>query len=481
MQPLIFVFNVSTDMQTEFSPDSQLRLIKDYAKTYDYLIPEEFIYMEIGVSGKSADKRPAFQKMISAAKSSQFETILIYHTNRFARNHEESIVYKSMLKRDCNIDVVSITQPPVDRKTDMLTNAIYSVMDEWYSIDLAANVKRGMTEKAMRGGYQCSPPFGYRIPGYNQAPVIIEEEAKVVRIIFDMYLKGQTNLWDIGKSLNEMGYRTRRGNAWSRRSIEYIIINPAYKGMVVWNKCNNNKSLNASSEWIIAQGSHEPIISPENFDKVQEIYCKTKSPRKTKPPGTYKHWLSGSIKCGSCGRGMTYSYGRYANFGCNGYKKGICPTSDSISQKKAEETVINIILKVSNEIYPVNLDQIVINQEDKSIEIENLKEQLSRIDKKLERYKDAYSAGYDSLEEYGENKKKAAWEQEKIKEKISGLEVIEPDESVRNSIINNTKNIYDKILDESVNTEEKISVLRSLINKIIYNKKYETYDVYFNS
>ncbi|MCL1873046.1 MAG: recombinase family protein [Clostridiales bacterium] len=472
---------VSTDMQTEFSPDSQLRLIRDYAKSHTLIVPEEFIFMELGVSGKSADKRPEFQKMIATAKGKQFDVILIYHTNRFARNHEESIVYKSMLKRDCDIDVISITQPPIDRKTDMLTNAIYSVMDEWYSIDLAANVKRGMTEKAMRGGYQCSPPYGYKIPGYKQPPIIVEDEAKVVRIIFDMYLNGQTSLWNLGKSITEMGYRTRRGNPWQRRAIEYIITNPAYKGMTVWNKRNNNAQFNSPEDWIVTQGTHEPIISPEDFDKVQEIYYANKAPRRSKPVGTYKHWLSGVLKCVDCGSSMSYSNNKYSSFSCNKYKKGICPTSNSLSQKKAERAVFNIIDKVIQKVYPIPLSQVRVPVHDNAAEIEKLKSRITNIDKKLDRVRDAYSAGYDTLEEYGANKKALLEEKESVEQKIAALEIVELDESVIESIIQRASDVYEKLYDDGLSIEEKSVLLRSLISEIIYDKANTTYQVFFNA
>ncbi len=140
---------VSTDMQTEYSPDSQLRMIHDYAKKNDLVVFEEFIFADEGISGRQAKKRPQFQKMLHAAKQKKFEVILIYNTSRFARNHEESVVYRAMLKRE-GIEVISITQPNIDEKTDLLMNALYAGMDERYSLDLSENVKRGMMEKAMR-------------------------------------------------------------------------------------------------------------------------------------------------------------------------------------------------------------------------------------------------------------------------------------------------------------------------------------------
>lgn len=88
---------VSTDKQEELSPDSQKRLLLEYAKNHGMVVSEKHIYVENGISGRKADKRPKFQQMIAAAKSDvhPFDVILLWKFSRFARNQEESIVYKS--------------------------------------------------------------------------------------------------------------------------------------------------------------------------------------------------------------------------------------------------------------------------------------------------------------------------------------------------------------------------------------------------
>lgn len=93
---------VSTDDQLEYSPDSQLKIIEDYAKKHGLLLPREFVFQEEdGVSGRKADKRLEFQRMIAAAKQDPrpFDVVLVWKFSRFARNQEESIVYKSLLRR----------------------------------------------------------------------------------------------------------------------------------------------------------------------------------------------------------------------------------------------------------------------------------------------------------------------------------------------------------------------------------------------
>ena len=100
------------------------------------------------------------------------------------RNQEESIVYKSLLRRQCGIDVLSVSEPRLDGPFGSLIERIIEWMDEYYSIRLSDEVKRGMTEKALRGGYQARPPLGYRIAERGKPPVIVPEEAKIVRLIF---------------------------------------------------------------------------------------------------------------------------------------------------------------------------------------------------------------------------------------------------------------------------------------------------------
>ena len=147
---------VSTDKQEELSPDSQEKLLRDYAKNNNMILLE--VFFEIGVSGRKADKRPEFQRMISLAKSDDHpvDTILVWKFSRFARNQEESIVYKSLLKKQHNVDVVSISEPLIEGPFGSLIERIIEWMDEYYSIRLSGEVLRGMKEKALKEGYQSS-------------------------------------------------------------------------------------------------------------------------------------------------------------------------------------------------------------------------------------------------------------------------------------------------------------------------------------
>ena len=155
---------VSTEDQTEYSPDSQLKIIRAYAKEHDMILPDEFIYADEGISGRKADKRPAFQQMIGTAKMKPkpFDVVLLWKFSRFARTRLESMTYKSVLKKN-GIDVVSISEPIGDEPTAIIMEAMIEAMDEYYSINLSGEVKRGLEEKFSRGGVTSSPPFGYKV------------------------------------------------------------------------------------------------------------------------------------------------------------------------------------------------------------------------------------------------------------------------------------------------------------------------------
>lgn len=473
---------VSTGKQEELSPDSQKRLILDHAKSNGIVIPDEYIFMENGISGRKADKRPQFQKMIALAKSGKFEVILLWKFSRFARNQEESIVYKSMLKK-VNVDVISVSEPLVDGPFGSLIERIIEWMDEFYSIRLSGDVTRGMTEKAMRGGYQCKPPLGYRVPYHNAPPVIVPEEAEIVRLIFDTYINTNMSIYQIAKKLNALGYKTSHNKNFQRRSLEYILDNPSYAGFVRWNRTENaSNTIKPEDEWIIREGQHEPIISKEVFEAAQERRKRDYTPRGNRPSETYKHWLSGVLKCSACGRTLALShnknrYGKiYASFQCNGYNKGTCLKSHNISVLKIEPIVLEAI-RQATETGTINYDVIQPERQSVNDEVSILRKQLERLEQKERRIKDAYIDGIDTKEEYKENKAKIDNERKEILEQLDSY-FQEDKKDIRSIMIDNVKDVYD-ILMSDADISEKSSSLKSVVDRIVFNKDESNIDVYY--
>lgn len=479
---------VSTHNQDELSPDAQKRLLLDYAKANDILISNEYIFIE-SISGRKAEKRVEFQRMISLAKTkpAPFQTILIWKFSRFARNQEESIVYKSLLRKQCNIDIISVSEPLVEGPFGSLIERIIEWMDEYYSIRLSGEVTRGMTEKALRGGYQARPPLGYKIVEHGKPPVIVSEEAKIVRMIFDKYVNEKKNTFDIARYLNSLGLKTSHNKEFEKRSIEYILMNPTYCGMIRWNRTNNETNeVKDKSEWIIAEGHHEAIISKELFDAAQERFNSIYKPRGARPSLTYKHWLSGLVKCPSCGRTMIAknvakkSDGTpYVYFVCYGYCKGKCLTSNSISSLKLEPIVLSGLKEVleTGDIIFTYKELAPIEELN---ERELLEEQLLQISLKEDRIKQAYRDGIDTLEEYKDNKRIIENERQEIAHRLEeySRKNTEPS-SDKETMLKNVESVYQFLLSDQNTSQQKSDMLRSIVDKIIYNRESDTLDIFF--
>ena len=450
---------VSTHDQEEISPDSQEKLLREYAKKNNIIILK--IFCELGVSGRKADKRPEFQEMIASAKSKEHpvDTILVWKYSRFARNQEESIVYKSLLKKQNNVDVISVSEPLVDGPFGSLIERIIEWMDEYYSIRLSGEVFRGMKENAMRGSYQARPPLGYRIQEHGKPPVIVPEEARIIKIIFEKYVNENSNFFDIARYLNSLGFKTSHNKPFERRSIEYILQNPTYCGMIRWNRTKNDTNeIKDRSEWIIADGEHEAIITKELFDKAQERYKHNYTPKGARPAATYKHWLSGLLKCPDCGRTLTActKYRRngdsYSYFSCFGYSKGKCPKPNGISSMVLEKDVLS------------NLQNVI---------------DTGNIDFELRHFEPV--EGIDTLDEYKDNKKLLLKERDDIERQLSELADGNSDntQDATAAILQKVSNVYAIVSSDQYTNARKNAALRQIIDKIVYDRQTNTLKVFY--
>ena len=469
---------VSTDKQEELSPDAQKRLIIDYCKKNGYTITNENIFFENGISGKKADKRPEFKRMIALAKSKEhpFDVILVWKFSRFARNQEESIVYKSMLKK-ANVDVVSVSEPVIDGPFGSLIERIIEWMDEYYSIRLSGEVIRGMTEKALRGGYNAQPPLGYRKNSDTGIPEIYEPEAVIVRNIFS-YISQGLSLIDTARSINNMGFHTRRGGMFEQRTIRYIIENPFYYGYVRWNRQNPSEhTIKDKSEWIIAPGAHPVLINKESWDFANEQLIKISRPYKERGTSGIKHWLSGIVKCSSCGSSLVSNSlwkGHSTSFQCSGYNKCKCKVSHYIKTERLEAGIYEGFLKVLSS-KNVTYEKVSEHSYEEKVDTAAL---LKNIEDKERRIKQAYRDGIDTLEEYKDNKAILQKEREKVMEIISRQQPAVQDED-NETMLRQIKNAYEIIKNEDLDKLTRANAIRSVVSKAVYDNEKDTLDIYF--
>lgn len=477
---------VSTDDQLELSPDAQKRLLLEYARKNNIFIKKEHIFMENGISGRKADKRPEFQKMIALAKSKEhpFDVILVWKFSRFARNQEESIVYKSLLKRN-NVDVVSISEPLPDGMIGSLVERIFEWMDEYYSINLSTEVKRGMTENALHGNYQGSMPLGYKHVGYKETPIVDEEQSLIVKRVFSMFINGST-FTQIARWLNENNCRTIRGGAFENRTVRYLLQNPFYIGKVRWNYYDrSNSCYHDSKDVIIADGRHEPIIDMDTWNQTQERLSKVIHERKPRDVSTCKHWLSGILICSSCGASLANSTikGKVSYFQCHKFTKGACKDSHYVNARDAEQSVITGLEAVleNRNIYHLN----IIKSSQPDDEIVLLNKAVSKLDGKLAKIKDAYIDGIDTLEEYKDNKQRILQERDQLTAKIQELSEASPaalSEADRiEKLLDNIRISLEILKNKNATYIEKGNAIRNIVEKIVYDKADNSYAFYYYS
>lgn len=472
---------VSTDKQEELSPDAQLRLLMDYAKTNHTDIPMEYIFQDNGISGRKANKRPAFQQMIALAKSKEhpIDTIIVWKFSRFARNQEESIVYKSLLKKN-NVDVVSVSEPLIDGPFGSLIERIIEWMDEYYSIRLSGEVMRGMTQNALRGHYQSDAPIGYRSPGNKKPP---EKDPKTVQIpimMKDLLLSG-SSLLQIARKLNEQGYRTKHGNLWDARGVRYVLENPFYAGISRWNHTDRGRQLKPADEVIYTKGNWEPLWDKATLEEIKKHLTMNMRKAKSRDVSTAKHWLSGLLICSSCGGTLAYSGTKNSRgFQCWKYTKGFCNESHYIGIRPIEKMVIEYLESILHSpaiVYTV----ISSASADADSKLADLEKQLQKVENKEKRIKAAYLNEIDSLEEYKANKAALLKERAAIEKNIKLLTISNTDmskEEMDKKMKQNISALLTVLQDDSADYVQKGNMMRNVVDHIVFDRGNTSLDMF---
>ena len=466
---------VSTDDQLDLSPDSQLDEIKKYAATNDIVLSPDYIFMEQeGRSGKKAENRPEFQRMISTAKvkPKPFDCILVWKFSRFARNQDESTFYKGMLRKKLGIDVISVSEPIMEGMYGRLIEMIIEWQDEFYSYNLGVEVKRGMTKKAELKGYQIVPCLGYAAVGNGKPFVIVEDEYKIVEDIFRMYALENLDRTAIARRLNAQGKKAKRGNPFEQRTITRILTNPFYNGTVSWNG-------------ISFQGSHETRQSVTGlYDICQERLKQEFRPVKRRSISTCRHWLSGILKCSVCGATMSYNGGGKSRpdavFACWKYAKGLHKESCSVTVAKAERIVIRSLEKIL-ETGNFEYDRIPrpASEQDSSQKAA-IEVKLERLALKEERIRSAYENGIDSLEEYRTRKEQLLKERTELEAELASLEPADCSPVLsREELLERVKTVHDLLCSPDVDFETKGTALRSILKFIVFDRKADRFEFHY--
>ena len=460
---------VSTDDQLELSPASQLVEIRKWAASHGYVVPDEFVFIDEGISGRKVTKRDEFRRMIGIAKTrpKPFEAILLWKFSRFARNRDDAVMYKSILRKQLGIDVISISEPMAEGKMGIITEALIEAMDEYYSINLAEEVKRGMEEKHRRGELQSTPPYGYSVKENVLTP--IEPEASYVKEIFRRYLSGE-GPYAIARWLNDCGQRTHRGGRWQNRTVEYILRNPVYIGKLRWNPAGRTRNRYDDPNIVLVDGKHAPLIPQETFDAVQKQLDMWKAThrRKSKSAETQKDWLAGLVRCASCGSTLVFVKPHY--WKCNGYVHGSCRSSQHIHADALKAAILRRLQEDSESGTPPAF-KIVRASDGGENELTALTASRNSALRMLDRLRDAYLSGADTVEEYKAGKEAIQQRLAELERRISSEQqksaALANDTTLRKAI----KNALDTLNSPKATTAQKYTAAHSIIERAVWDKE----------
>ena len=308
----------SSHNQREESIEGQLRECHEFALKNGFTIVNE--YADRALSGKT-DNRPSFQRLIKDSEKGQFEAVIMYTLDRFARNRYDSAIYKARLKKN-GVRIYYAKQPMPDTPEGIILESVLEGYAEYYSENLARNIKRGIRENALQGIATggANVMLGYTV-GKDRKYAIDPAGAKTVQEIFQLYADGMSAT-QIIKHCNERGYKTARGNAFNKNSLKTILRNEKYIGTY------------KMMDVVIPDGM-PAIIDKALFERVQDM-LKHNGKARARAKAHESYLLTTKLFCGHCGSPMVGESGTSKTGQMHYYYKCIKAKRQHACEKKSE-------------------------------------------------------------------------------------------------------------------------------------------------
>lgn len=321
----------SSHAQKDASIEQQFRECREYAKRKGIQIIGE--YADHALSGQT-DQRPEFQRMIRDAKRGRFQYVITWKVDRFARNRYDSATYKARLKA-FGVSVLYAKEDIPEGPEGILLESVLEGSAEYYSANLAQNIRRGMEDNA-----RACKANGHKLIGYRVGPDGRYEEdpatAPIVRLIFERYNAGVTQA-EIQNELNAKGFRTVRGYAFDKNSLTRILKNEKYLGIYIYGD-------------IRIEGGMPQLVDRETFDAVQMKLARNKrAPAHRWDIADYQ--LTGKLFCGKCGAQMVGRAGtsktgaKYNYYACVNRTRAKACSKKPIQKDLIEELVVSWTLE----------------------------------------------------------------------------------------------------------------------------------------
>src|SRR6516165_5759752 len=313
MKPAAIYARFSTELQNEKSTEDQIALCRTYAARHQLHIVA--IFEDKARSGASVFGRDGLMQLMDAARQNLFTVVIVEALDRLSRDMEDLAgIHKRLSFQGIEIQAVH------DGTADSILIGIRGLVGQMQREDGAKKVRRGMAGVVRDGRHAGGRAYGYRaVPGKPGELEIVEDEAAIVRRIFAAYAAGRTPR-DIAHDLNRENIRPPRGRRWNASTINGnaqrgagLIFNELYAGRIVWNKVrmvkdpDTGKRLsrpNPRDEWQSIDVSQLRIVEQSVWEEAHALKTERShlaSHVKRRAP----HLLSGLLRCGCCGSGMS--------------------------------------------------------------------------------------------------------------------------------------------------------------------------------
>lgn len=276
-------------------------------------------YEEI-VSGESVSNRPQVQALLEAVSDGSYHAVFVMDIDRLGRGDmmDQGLILNAFRRSETKIITPKKTYDLTD-EVDETTTEFEAFFARYEYKQIRKRMRRGTMACLEKGGYVANAPYGYESCRINKLPSlrVVPEEARFVKLAFDRYCSG-VGASAISDELNALGAIPRRNTAFNKNSVRYMLRNPVYCGLTVFNRMSHTKKgshgsdrnicrSNPEEKWLVAPGLHEAIISKEQFDQAQSIRRGKDMPQFHLQSGIVRNQFAGVFHCARCGRPLVTS------------------------------------------------------------------------------------------------------------------------------------------------------------------------------
>ena len=492
---------VSTTEQAEkgYSLEEQERTLREAVESIDGEVSE--VYEDAGISGKNITGRPGIQRLLQDVKDGKIDVVICWKYNRIARNMLDLLEVAKFLE-SYNVGLRSLSEPfQTETKEGRFLFNMMAAVGEFERGTISENVKMGMLARARTGKWNGGIVLGYDVvktgieeKGQSSRLEVNQEEANIVKTIFDMYAKGN-GYKAIANALNKQGYKSKKNNDFAVATIREILRNPIYIGKIRYNvrqNWNEKRRKNINPDPIIVDGEHEAIIDLATWEKVQFNLSQSEG----KPTRIYdgEFPLTGILRCPQCGAGMVI--GRTSKLRKDGTRKRtayyVCGASknkgsavckaNGIRAEKVNEVVFNKLGELMND--PKLIKRVVdsVNHGIKH-KVNPAKKQMAKLEKDLanlvakkQKAIEVYEDGIISKSELATRLEKFREDEEQLKSEIQNYKMDLQDgesEAIPYELVAEVMSSFEQLLNVAETQEQKKKLLHMLIDKITINQNKE--------